>query len=95
MFKVKNNSFHLEDAKELGTVKKYFSLFPGLGFAAGYKILQRIYKFGGQPYVIDYLHNNHETDFDRYFGPKTGKTMMHATAGRYYIFIRVKFGWDW
>jgi ABC-type sugar transport system substrate-binding protein len=27
------------------------SLFPGLGFGAGYKILQRVYKFGGQPYV--------------------------------------------
>lgn len=24
--------------------KKFFSLFPGLGYAAGYKVLQRIYK---------------------------------------------------
>lgn len=32
----------------MGTVRKYLSLFPGLGFGAGYKILQRVYKFGGQ-----------------------------------------------
>lgn len=31
-----------------GSLKKYLSLFPGLGFGAGYKILQRVYKFGGQ-----------------------------------------------
>jgi hypothetical protein len=24
--------------------KKFLSLFPGLGYAAGYKILQRVYK---------------------------------------------------
>jgi hypothetical protein len=27
------------------------SLFPGLGFGAGYKVMQRVYKFGGQPFV--------------------------------------------
>lgn len=26
--------------------KKFLSLFPGLGYAAGYKILQRVYKYG-------------------------------------------------
>lgn len=30
---------------------KFLSLFPGLGYAAGYKILQRIYKYSGQPIV--------------------------------------------
>lgn len=37
-----------KEAAARGTVGKYFSLFPGLGFGAGYKILQRVYKFGGQ-----------------------------------------------
>lgn len=32
-------------------LQKYTSLFPGLSFAAGYKILQRVYKFGGQPFA--------------------------------------------
>ena len=29
--------------------KKFLSLFPGLGYAAGYKILQRVYKCGPRP----------------------------------------------
>ena len=37
-----------KEAAARGTVGKYLSLFPGLGFGAGYKILQRVYKFGGQ-----------------------------------------------
>lgn len=37
-----------KEAAARGTVSKYLSLFPGLGFGAGYKILQRVYKFGGQ-----------------------------------------------
>lgn len=28
--------------------RKYLSLFPGLRFGAGHKILQRVYKYGGQ-----------------------------------------------
>lgn len=60
---------------------KFFSLFPGLGYAAGYKVLQRVYKYGGQPFVRDYLAKHHGTEFDRAFGPKTGKAMMHSFAG--------------
>ena len=37
-----------KEAAARGTLSKYLSLFPGLGFGAGYKILQRVYKFGGQ-----------------------------------------------
>lgn len=36
---------------------KYKALFPGIGFAAGYKILQRSYKFGGQPYAREFMHD--------------------------------------
>ena len=49
------------------------------------KILQRVYKYGGQPFVRDYLAKNHGDSFDRSFGKGNGKAMMHATAGRYYI----------
>lgn len=63
--------------------KKFTSLFPGLGYAAGYKILQRIYKYGGQPFARDYLALNHGDQFDRAFGKGNGKAIMHATAGRY------------
>ena len=62
-------------------VKRFFTLFPGLGYAASYKILQRIYKYGGQPFVRDYLSRHHGGTFDRTFGRGNGKAMMHATAG--------------
>ncbi|KAH7089511.1 guanine nucleotide transporter [Paraphoma chrysanthemicola] len=60
---------------------RFLSLFPGLGYAAAYKILQRVYKFGGQPFVRDYLAQNHGGSFDRTFGKGNGKAIMHATAG--------------
>lgn len=61
--------------------KKFLSLFPGLGYAAGYKILQRVYKFGGQPYFNDFLSDNYKSQFTGAFGEKNGKAMMQATAG--------------
>lgn len=45
------------------------------------KILQRIYKYGGQPFARDYLALHHGDTFDRTFGKGTGKAVMHATAG--------------
>lgn len=56
-------------------LKKYQSLYPGLGYGAMYKVSQRIYKFGGQPYVKEFAV--------KYFDPKTahGKTLIDATAG--------------
>ncbi|KAI9483931.1 MAG: mitochondrial carrier domain-containing protein [Benjaminiella poitrasii] len=70
-----------KEAANAGFFKKYTSLFPGLGFAAGYKVAQRVYKFGGQPFVKDYLNHHHKDLFVNAFGEKTGKTVMHATAG--------------
>ncbi|KAI0602304.1 putative YHM1 [Biscogniauxia sp. FL1348] len=61
--------------------RKFFSLFPGLGYAAGYKVLQRIYKYGGQPIARDYLAAHYGKDFEGAFGKKTGKAIMHSTAG--------------
>lgn len=45
--------------------------------------MQRIYKYGGQPFARDYLAKHHGADFDNAFGKGTGKAIMHATAGRY------------
>jgi hypothetical protein len=61
---------------------KFISLFPGLGYAAGYKITQRIYKFGGQPYFRDMIDNHGGDWFRSTFGKKSGGLIMHATAGR-------------
>jgi hypothetical protein len=62
---------------------RIFSLFPGLGYAAGYKITQRIYKFGGQPWFNDIIRGTPAVcdAFTNTFGERRGKTMMHATAG--------------
>lgn len=61
--------------------RKMLSLFPGLGYAAGYKVSQRIYKFGGQPYFNDVLNRNYKSSFTNMFGERKGKMMMQATAG--------------
>ncbi|KZT38453.1 mitochondrial carrier protein [Sistotremastrum suecicum HHB10207 ss-3] len=60
---------------------RLLSLFPGLGYAAGYKISQRIYKFGGQPLFNDLLKKNYKDNFTNVFGERNGKLMMQATAG--------------
>mmetsp|Transcript_47754 Transcript_47754/g.108370 ORF Transcript_47754/g.108370 Transcript_47754/m.108370 type:complete len:238 (-) Transcript_47754:189-902(-) len=61
--------------------RKWQSLFPGLGFGAVYKVTQRVYKFGGQPFVRDFLNQSFGDSFRGLFGPKAGKTIMSATAG--------------
>ncbi|SCU81252.1 LAMI_0B05380g1_1 [Lachancea mirantina] len=61
--------------------KRVFTLFPGLGYAAVYKILQRVYKYGGQPFANEFLNKNFKADFDNAFGEKTGKALRSATAG--------------
>ncbi|KAG0205280.1 hypothetical protein BGX28_003082 [Mortierella sp. GBA30] len=75
------NKVIFKDAADAAFLKKYASLFPGLGFAAGYKIMQRVYKFGGQPFVNEFLNQHYKSKFHNMFGDKTGKTMIHATAG--------------
>jgi hypothetical protein len=81
------NSVIFKDKAAAPVGRKFFSLFPGLGYAAGYKVgsvqvLQRVYKYGGQPFMRDYLAKHHGKFFDNTFGPKTGKAMMHSFAGR-------------
>lgn len=94
------NEVIFRDSAHTTLPKKFASLFPGLGYAAGYKvrplpgsrnvneqpadsfqILQRIYKYGGQPFARDYLALHHGDRFDAAFGKGTGKAIMHATAG--------------
>ncbi|KIW93027.1 uncharacterized protein Z519_06876 [Cladophialophora bantiana CBS 173.52] len=75
------NTVIFKESASAPVLTKFASLFPGLGYAAGYKILQRIYKYGGQPFVRDYLTQHHAQDFDKAFGKGTGKAMLSATAG--------------
>lgn len=70
-----------KDAAAKGPLSKVGSLFPGIGFGAAYKILQRVYKFGGQPVVRDWVRKHHGHTFDYYFGPSLGNTIASASAG--------------
>jgi hypothetical protein len=67
--------------------KRFLSLFPGLGYAAGYKVAQRVYKFGGQPYFNDVLNRHFKSGFTDTFGERKGKLMMQATAGRLVVHV--------
>lgn len=40
------------DAVGKSVLQRWGSLFPGIGFGGAYKVLQRTYKFGGQPVRI-------------------------------------------
>src|SRR5882757_25162 len=71
------------DASTAPIARKFLSLFPGLGYAAGYKIAQRVYKFGGQPWFNDLINKHYKSNFNNTFGERKAKMMMQATAGRY------------
>lgn len=79
------NSIIFRDYATASLGRKFFSLFPGLGYAAGYKIAQRIYKFGGQPWFNDIITRNYKDYFTSSFGERNGKMMIQACAGRYVL----------
>ncbi|KAG6872156.1 hypothetical protein C0995_012474 [Termitomyces sp. Mi166 len=76
------SSIIFRDASAATLPRKLLSLFPGLGYAAGYKVAQRVYKFGGQPWFNDLINKHYKTGFTNTFGERKGKLMMQATAGR-------------
>ncbi|KAJ7221492.1 mitochondrial carrier protein [Mycena pura] len=75
------NSIIFKDHAVASVPKKFMSLFPGLGYAAGYKVAQRVYKFGGQPWFNDLINRHYKTEFTNTFGERKGKLMAQATAG--------------
>lgn len=77
----KLNSVIFKNTADQALTTRLLSLFPGLGYAAGYKVLQRVYKYGGQPVANDFLTKNFKETFENAFGSRTGKAMMSATAG--------------
>ena len=85
------NSIIFRDAASAPLSTKLLSLFPGLGYAAGYKISQRIYKFGGQPWFNDLIKKNYKDNFTNTFGERNGKLMIQATAGRFARFTLTQF----
>ena len=70
------------DAATAPLRQRLLSLFPGLGYAAGYKVAQRVYKFGGQPWFNDLINKHFKSNFTNAFGERKGRTIIQATAGR-------------
>ena len=75
------NSIIFREHASKALPQRVFTLFPGLGYAAVYKILQRVYKYGGQPFANEFLTKNFRDSYESFFGPKTGKALLSATAG--------------
>lgn len=75
------NKVIFRSAADKPLASRMMSLFPGLGYAAGYKVLQRVYKYGGQPVANDFLTKNFKDNYESTFGPRTGKALLSATAG--------------
>jgi len=66
-----------QDSAEKGTAGRLKALFPGLGFGAVYKISQRIYKFGGQPYVKEFVKTQTKAE------SKAARTFSDGLAGAF------------
>jgi Mitochondrial carrier protein len=77
------NNAVFRDAAQASVSSKIGALFPGIGFGAAYKILQRIYKFGGHPIVRDWMKDRYGNEFHDHFGKKTGNTLLSACAGSF------------
>ena len=75
------NSVIFRDQSRKALSSRLFTLFPRLGYAACYKILQTVYKYGGQPFANEFLTLNFKDIYDSLFGAKTGKALLSATAG--------------
>jgi len=66
---------------EKGFFGRWMSLFPGVSFGAAYKVLQRTYKYGGQPILKAWMQKNYGKNFENTFGKKNGNDMLNATSG--------------
>ena len=58
--------------------RKYSSLFGGFGYGALYKVSQRIYKFGGQPILSDFLSNGNSTTSGKFWSNAISGAIMGA-----------------
>jgi len=64
-----------------GFSAKLKNMYPGVGFGAAYKILQRSYKFGMQPILKGAMDRKYGDNFRGTFGNKNGQDLMHACSG--------------
>lgn len=75
------HSIVLRDAATSSVGRQFLSLYPGIGFGAVYKVLQRTYKFAGQPIARNIMRKKYGTSFYDKFGKKTGGDLINAVSG--------------
>ena len=75
------NDVIFRDKASLPLYKRWGSLYPGLGFATGYKVLQRTYKFGTQPLIKEGLNQTIGNNLKNSLGQKNGNILLGAVAG--------------
>ncbi|KAK7195927.1 Mitochondrial carrier protein [Novymonas esmeraldas] len=74
--------------RRITALERLKHMYPGSTYAIAYKVLQRVMKFAGQPYMRDYLHVHHSSTFFRR-SAETGELVrggrgamtLEATAG--------------
>lgn len=62
-------------------VEKIKYVYPGSMYAVSYKVLQRVYKFAGQPIVKRAIDDNCGSQMKSTFGKKGSKLMTESVAG--------------
>ena len=67
-----------QDKANLSFFQRAASLYPGLGYGALYKVSQRVYKFGGQPFVNELIQNR---IFDKSERTRSQQFWTNALAG--------------
>ena len=75
------NKTIFKDYSDAGLVQKVKYLYPGSQFAIAYKILQRVYKFAGQPIVRKQMEQAGVTDALKPVCGKRSKLMTESIAG--------------
>ncbi|EKF26303.1 mitochondrial carrier protein, putative [Trypanosoma cruzi marinkellei] len=65
---------------DASVAQKILYLYPGSSYAVFYKILQRVFKFAGQPLVREHLQTHNQQSFTATFG-RRDKLMMESVAG--------------
>lgn len=75
------NRVLFQKASNENVTRKYASLFGGFGYGALYKVSQRIYKFGGQPVLNDFLQKTVFKPTNDEAISKTSRFWSNAIAG--------------
>ncbi|RNF02630.1 mitochondrial carrier protein [Trypanosoma rangeli] len=74
-----NTTIFLSKA-DASVAQKFLYLYPGSAYAVCYKILQRVYKFAGQPLVRDHLFARNQQTFTTLFG-RRDRLMIESVSG--------------